>query len=68
MKVDTGATGIGQVDQHKSQNTWQAFDSGAMVGVGDGCGESPDRQHKIQGEAMAEMMQRVCQSGTTGRG
>lgn len=61
MKVDTGPTGIGKVDQYQTKNARQAFDSGAMVGIRDSCGECPDRQHKIQGKGMAQMMQRVCQ-------
>lgn len=65
MKVDTGPTGIGQIDQKQTKNSRQAFDSGAMVGIRDSCGKGPDRQHKIQSKGVTQMMQRVCQGGTT---
>ena len=68
VEMETGPAGIGQVDECQSQNTRQTFDSRAMVGIGDGCGEGPHGQHKVQGEGMAEVVQCMCKGGTTGRG
>ena len=59
VQMQTGPGGIGQVDEDQSQHSRQTFERGAVVGVRYRGGEGADGQYEVQGEGVAEMVERV---------
>ena len=59
VQMQAGPGGIGQVDEDQSQHSGQAFQCRAVIGVRHRGGEGADGQYEVQGEGVAEMVERV---------